>query len=122
MKVRCECDKGHVFMPAHYWVDTCGCPECDKIEARKKEERYGPISVDMVAEMLFGSGAGGEWVNWERWSKDNPVTAERWRVVSRAVIRLMRLVGKETISPDSEYAYSGSDYWHKRILELAREK
>jgi hypothetical protein len=85
------------------------CPKCDA------EPSYGPITVEMVAEMLAKSVMPTmAWCDWTESVKKSDFYPE-----ARAVIRLLGFLNEYLPLLDDEPA---QDYWHAKLMELAKEK
>jgi len=128
MKVLFECETcGHRWEPKTKLVehgesrdprwmggDIEPCPVC-----LPPELTYGPITVDMVAEMLYTASAlypAGSWPGMTAGS-----TEDTFKDEARAVIRLLNDTYCLTVAyPLSNPAWTDID-WHAKLLELAKD-
>lgn len=119
-KVLLECEEcGHRWEPSevrHYvakrewWADAEPCPKCNP-----PEPTYGPITEEMVAEMLFRS-VGGE--HWD--ATGESYYGSELHCEARAVIRLLQEV--RPMGPSLMLHNGDAVTWHAKLRDLAKEQ
>lgn len=81
------------------------------------EPAYGPITVEMVAEMLCDSPPCSEW---DDWGEDCPCefTRDDLRAMARAVLRLLTMLWP---TPHFELSERLGVDWHNKLMDIAKE-
>ncbi len=85
------------------------CPNCAKL-------RYGPLTVEMVAEAMWEAGPGIEGGSWD---SAGQFARDMCRERARFVLRLLQ-TWDATAEIQRRECYA--DDWHAKLLELAKEK
>jgi hypothetical protein len=86
------------------------CPAC-----HPPQLSYGPITEEMVAEML--AHAWGRGASLSEWCLN---TQEQTRKQARAVIRLLKVVEFDGLTSQTA-TEAAAGYWRAKLIEMARE-
>jgi hypothetical protein len=121
VKVLIECDKGHQYAADEFFIgDVSGnffysdCPVCHPPQAQ-----YGPITEEMVAEMLYAASPCWK----EDWDDLPACIVEGYKAEARAVIRLLNELHRVPphLLPANAASQGEGDWWRAKLLKLARE-